>query len=148
VEEDGDRIVPYKRRKQFVLDRDGDGDTVECALRCVPGCLGTLTYETVTVDRIVPGVRGGQYTSNNVQAACAPCNSSAEACALKGVPVTKKTRVPAPAPVPLTKQIDEGQLREVWKRTKCPPHCASCGVFCERRWLGPGSNLYDPKRAG
>lgn len=35
-----------------------------------------LTAETVTVDRIVPGCRGGTYRRNNIRPACAGCNST------------------------------------------------------------------------
>lgn len=30
----------------------------------------------LTVDRILPGVRGGTYLRNNIRPACGPCNSS------------------------------------------------------------------------
>lgn len=32
--------------------------------------------QAVTVDRIVPGCRGGRYTRDNIRPACAPCNTS------------------------------------------------------------------------
>lgn len=44
------------------------------ACRCYR-CGTLLTVETVTVDRIIPGCRGGRYTRNNIRPACAPCNS-------------------------------------------------------------------------
>lgn len=31
--------------------------------------------QSVTVDRIVPGVLGGRYTRDNIRPACGPCNS-------------------------------------------------------------------------
>lgn len=48
--------------------------------RNVPACrcyrCGTLlTVETVTVDRIIPGCRGGTYRRNNIRPACGRCNS-------------------------------------------------------------------------
>jgi hypothetical protein len=49
-------------------------------LRVVPVCrcyrCGVLlSVDTVTVDRIVPGCRGGTYRRNNIRPACGPCNS-------------------------------------------------------------------------
>lgn len=38
-------------------------------------CGELLTAKTVTVDRIVPGCRGGRYTRDNIRPACAGCNS-------------------------------------------------------------------------
>lgn len=44
------------------------------ACRCYRcGCL--LTADTVTVDRIIPGCKGGTYRRNNIRPACGPCNS-------------------------------------------------------------------------
>lgn len=44
------------------------------ACRCYRcGCL--LTVDTVTVDRIKPGCRGGTYRRDNIRPACGPCNS-------------------------------------------------------------------------
>lgn len=34
-----------------------------------------LGVEAITVDRIVPGVRGGRYVRSNIRPACADCNS-------------------------------------------------------------------------
>lgn len=45
------------------------------ACRCYRcGCL--LTTFTVTVDRIVPGCRGGTYRRDNIRPACGTCNSA------------------------------------------------------------------------
>lgn len=33
-----------------------------------------LTFDTITVDRIVPGIEGGRYIRKNIRPACAPCN--------------------------------------------------------------------------
>lgn len=38
-------------------------------------CGALLTESTVTVDRIVPGCRGGTYRRTNIRPACGPCNS-------------------------------------------------------------------------
>lgn len=62
----GDRLRKFKRR---FLDEYGDGKTVNCAL-----CGKELTKETVTVDKIKPGIKGGKYTWDNIQPTCNPCN--------------------------------------------------------------------------
>ena len=46
----------------------------EAACRCYR-CGVLLTVDTVTVDRIIPGRRGGRYVRNNIRPACGPCNS-------------------------------------------------------------------------
>lgn len=38
-------------------------------------CGRLLTDATVTVDRIIPGCRGGKYVRSNIRPACAACNS-------------------------------------------------------------------------
>ncbi len=50
------------------------GDGVP-ACRCYR-CGTLLTEDTVTIDRIVPGCRGGTYRRNNIRPACGKCNSS------------------------------------------------------------------------
>lgn len=44
------------------------------ACRCYR-CGVLLTVDTVTVDRIVPGCKGGTYRRNNIRPACGGCNS-------------------------------------------------------------------------
>lgn len=44
------------------------------ACRCYR-CGRLLTVDTVTVDRIIPGCKGGTYRRNNIRPACGPCNS-------------------------------------------------------------------------
>jgi 5-methylcytosine-specific restriction endonuclease McrA len=44
------------------------------ACRCYR-CGTLLTVDTVTVDRIIPGCRGGTYRRNNIRPACSSCNS-------------------------------------------------------------------------
>lgn len=43
-------------------------------------CGQVLTDETLTVDRIVPGCKGGRYVRSNIRPACARCNSETGAC--------------------------------------------------------------------
>lgn len=38
-------------------------------------CGALLTVDTVTVDRIIPGCRGGTYRRSNIRPACGGCNS-------------------------------------------------------------------------
>jgi 5-methylcytosine-specific restriction endonuclease McrA len=44
------------------------------ACRCYR-CGILLTADTVTVDRIVPGCKGGTYRRSNIRPACGSCNS-------------------------------------------------------------------------
>ena len=44
------------------------------ACRCYR-CGDLMVEETLTVDRIIPGCRGGTYRRNNIRPACAKCNS-------------------------------------------------------------------------
>jgi 5-methylcytosine-specific restriction endonuclease McrA len=44
------------------------------ACRCYR-CGILLTVDTVTVDRIIPGCKGGTYRRDNIRPACGPCNS-------------------------------------------------------------------------
>lgn len=60
-----------RKRKQYVLDRDGNGVTVDCF-----HCAVTLTFQTLTIDRIKPGCQGGTYAPDNIRPACGFCNSS------------------------------------------------------------------------
>jgi 5-methylcytosine-specific restriction endonuclease McrA len=60
----------YRRRlRQYVLRLYGDGRRVPCVF-----CGAMLSNESMTLDRIIPGAKGGRYTRDNVQPACAPCN--------------------------------------------------------------------------
>lgn len=54
--------------------------TSDCDQRRVPSCRcyrcgEVLYYETLTVDRIVPGALGGKYVRTNIRPACSRCNS-------------------------------------------------------------------------
>lgn len=59
-----------RRRKQWLLEQFGNGEQAPCRF-----CGVLLTYGTITVDRIVPGARGGTYRRGNIAPACADCNS-------------------------------------------------------------------------
>lgn len=43
------------------------------ACRCYR-CGKLLVFLTLTVDRIIPGKKGGTYRRNNIRPACGPCN--------------------------------------------------------------------------
>lgn len=54
---------------------DACGYRREPACRCYR-CGALLSVDTVTVDRIVPGCKGGTYKRSNIRPACGFCNSS------------------------------------------------------------------------
>lgn len=60
-------------RKLYLLtayESDQGPDSARCYR-----CGDVLLADTVTVDRIIPGARGGTYRRNNIRPACARCNS-------------------------------------------------------------------------
>lgn len=57
-----------RRRKRWLLAEFGDGVTVACS-----HCPAVLTFETLTVDRVTPGVDGGRYERANIRPSCLPC---------------------------------------------------------------------------
>lgn len=67
----------YSRRvrKLWLLDTFGNGITAPCMMQCSPHCEGRVSLATLTVNRIVPGCRGGRYTRDNIEPACSPCNT-------------------------------------------------------------------------
>lgn len=38
-------------------------------------CGDLMDFDTMTIDRIIPGCRGGTYRRNNIRPACGQCNS-------------------------------------------------------------------------
>lgn len=60
------------RRRYLVRVYESDLGPGYC--RCYR-CGELLDEESLTVDRIIPGARGGRYTRNNIRPACAKCNS-------------------------------------------------------------------------
>lgn len=57
-------------RKQWLLDTFGDGTEAVCTF-----CPEMLTFETITVDRIIPGIEGGTYARDNIRPSCMKCAS-------------------------------------------------------------------------
>lgn len=67
-----------RARKYWLLSPDsgwgGNGTVVPC-YRADTHCNNySLTFETMQVDRVIPGVLGGRYVKDNVRPACVPCN--------------------------------------------------------------------------
>lgn len=76
-------LVETYRADRDVLPHPGMEDNpIDVALgEGVPACrcyrCGTLlTEETVTADRIIPGIEGGSYRRENIRPCCGYCNSS------------------------------------------------------------------------
>jgi hypothetical protein len=71
-----------RARRRYLVDRDGwrlpDGTGVVCCYRCAVPLLQDEDPEapgqSMTVDRILPGCRGGTYELSNTRACCGPCN--------------------------------------------------------------------------
>lgn len=61
-----------RRRRQWLLEVYSANEPGFC--RCYR-CGALLTEKSLTVDRIVPGCRGGRYVRTNIRPACASCNS-------------------------------------------------------------------------
>lgn len=61
------------RRRAYLL-RVYESNRGAGTCRCYR-CGRVLTADTVTVDRVVPGCRGGRYVRSNIRPACAGCNS-------------------------------------------------------------------------
>lgn len=68
----GSSVSRRARRQYLVVTYASDlGPGICRCYRCGMG----LTVDTVTVDRIIPGCKGGKYVRNNIRPACAGCNS-------------------------------------------------------------------------
>jgi 5-methylcytosine-specific restriction endonuclease McrA len=104
-----------------------DGDIVHPCCRCYR-CGKLLTLATLTVDRIIPGCKGGTYRRNNIRPSCSDCankqGGELRAENRSNVPVVRP-RVPelaarnAPAggdgagavPVPVVQASGQGSVR-------------------------------------
>lgn len=77
-----------RRREWLVITYRADCDVTLVAGLVFPAPLGQytpacrcyrcgrlLTVDTVTVDRIIPGCRGGTYKRSNIRPSCQPCAS-------------------------------------------------------------------------
>lgn len=63
-----------QKLEEWVLLEELPHATVVPACRCYR-CGKLCTVETVTADRIIPGILGGTYRRNNIRPACGSCNS-------------------------------------------------------------------------
>jgi hypothetical protein len=63
-----------RRRKEWLLREWGNGVRARCWRMSSARCLGWVTFETLTVDRVVMGCDGGRYTRDNIRPSCGPCN--------------------------------------------------------------------------
>lgn len=77
-------VTTYRANLDVLVVRLGNGTEIRLDTRFGQGqpacrcyrCGRLLTIDTVTVDRIVPGCRGGTYRRENIRPACGPCNSA------------------------------------------------------------------------
>lgn len=58
-----------RRRKMWLLKTFGNGTTAPCA-----HCKRKVDYINMTVDRVIPGFKGGTYRRENIVPSCADCN--------------------------------------------------------------------------
>jgi len=61
-------------RKRWLL-KTWASNVGEGTARCYR-CGDLLDADTITVDRIIPGARGGRYVRNNIRPSCARCASA------------------------------------------------------------------------
>lgn len=76
--------------------REVELGTCDPACRCYR-CGVLLTVDTVTADRIKPGIEGGTYRRNNIRPACVRCQS-----VTGGLLAAARRRAVGPAPVLLS----------------------------------------------
>jgi hypothetical protein len=79
-------------RRRYLLTAQagwgGNGETVPCAAALGSRCEGLVGYDTMNVDRIVPGCLGGRYVRTNIRPTCFTCNndlSHEQKAELKGI---------------------------------------------------------------
>jgi len=87
-----------RRRKQWLLDTFGDGQRADCY-----HCAIVLTFDTITVDRIIPGCQGGTYRRDNIRPSCGFCNSSLGGATRGASKRTASCRVQADSGTPLSR---------------------------------------------
>lgn len=61
-------------RREYLI-RTYQSNKAEGTARCYR-CGKLLTVDTVTVDRVIPGCKGGTYRRDNIRPACLGCNAS------------------------------------------------------------------------
>jgi 5-methylcytosine-specific restriction endonuclease McrA len=75
-----------------------EGDTILECCRCYR-CGKLLTLETLTVDRIIPGCKGGTYRRNNIRPSCSDCANK------QGGELSAETRNSVPVVRPRVRQL-------------------------------------------
>lgn len=67
-----------RRRKQWLLDHFGDGTTAPCQAPLAHGgvCGNPVTFVSMIVGRIIPGVHGGRYRRDNIRPECGKCSTT------------------------------------------------------------------------
>jgi hypothetical protein len=67
-------VIELSDGHHVFIEVDPGTERSQLACRCYR-CGVLLTADTVTVDRIIPGCRGGTYRRENIRPACGRCNS-------------------------------------------------------------------------
>jgi 5-methylcytosine-specific restriction endonuclease McrA len=76
----GETSLIYPTDRALAVQWAAIDQETDAAVENLPACrcyrCGVLLHEgTVTVDRIIPGCKGGTYRRNNIRPACGTCNS-------------------------------------------------------------------------
>lgn len=66
--------LPYMNTQEDLVYKSVPLGQGSLACRCYR-CGGLLGFLTLTVNRIIPGRKGGTYRRNNIRPACGSCNS-------------------------------------------------------------------------
>lgn len=120
------------RDQEIMLDQLADDTNIDL-LAVVPACRcyrcgKLLTYDTLTVDRIIPGCKGGKYRRDNIRPSCSDCANkqggelraetrSSVSVVRRRVPELASRNTPAggsgtgTVPVPDVQASGEGDLR-------------------------------------
>lgn len=88
--------IPIQRR--LIEQYRQDGDTIVECCRCYR-CGRLLTLETLTVDRIIPGCKGGTYRRSNIRPSCSKCANET------GVILSAETRKTLPVVRPRVREL-------------------------------------------
>lgn len=124
-------------RRAWLIDTYGDGLLVLCFF-----CRTKLTADTVSCDRIRPGVLGGGYVRKNIRPACVGCNSraggtlgAARRWGIVRVPVARLTEMQRRRWIEV-RCHPSGQRVYDRRQTRPLDRLAELGlVHVERRWI-------------
>lgn len=87
-------VIPVTAIKVY----EDAGDTVHRCCRCYR-CGKLLTLETMTVDRIIPGCKGGTYRRSNIRPSCSDCANK------QGAELSAESRNQVPVVRPRVRQL-------------------------------------------